>query len=122
MVLIARAIAQESQMIFLDEPTSALDFKNQLSIWKTMREIADSGITILACSHDPNHVAWFCDKTVVLNKSNIAAKGDPAHVISQELLDLVYNDICCIKTVDTTKMVLPKEVTRREKYFAHAGA
>ncbi|MEA1969385.1 MAG: ABC transporter ATP-binding protein [Thermodesulfobacteriota bacterium] len=56
MVLIARAIAQDTLLIFLDEPTSALDFKNQLSIWKIMRKIADQGIAILACSHDPNHI------------------------------------------------------------------
>jgi len=71
MILMARAIAQETKLMFLDEPTSALDFSNQIRIWRIMRLVAESGVTILACSHDPNHVSWFCDKVVVMKDNRI---------------------------------------------------
>ncbi|MCP4119896.1 MAG: ABC transporter ATP-binding protein [Desulfobacteraceae bacterium] len=113
MVLIARAIAQETRLIFLDEPTSALDFKNQLEIWKTLRTIADQGITILACSHDPNHVAWFCDTTVVLNDAEVAATGSPATVLCQEMMDNIYQGSCQVRDLEDIKMILPKNITHK---------
>lgn len=112
MVLIARAIAQDTGLIFLDEPTSALDFKNQVIIWKTLRKIADQGISILACSHDPNHVAWFCDSTVVLGPSGLVAKGNPDQVICQGLMDEIYEDTCLVKDLEDMKMIVPKGLSR----------
>ncbi|WP_281175393.1 ABC transporter ATP-binding protein [Methanogenium cariaci] len=50
MVLMARALAQDTPVLFLDEPTSALDFQNQMKIWKIMREISADGKTIIACT------------------------------------------------------------------------
>jgi iron complex transport system ATP-binding protein len=113
MVLIARAIAQETRLVFLDEPTSALDFKNQITIWRILRTIADRGITIVACSHDPNHMAWFCDKVVVLNERGMVAQGAPAQAITQEVLDRIYRRICRVKRVDGLQMVLPRGLAPR---------
>ncbi len=107
MVLIARALAQETELIFLDEPTAALDFKNQVTLWKTLRKIADQGTTILACSHDPNHVVWFCHSTVVLSPAGLMAQGPPGEVITQALLDQIYEDTCQVRKVEDLKMVVP---------------
>ncbi len=107
MVLIARALAQDTELIFLDEPTAALDFKNQVTLWKTLRKIADQGTTILACSHDPNHVVWFCHSTVVMGPSGIMAQGAPGDVVTQKLMNQIYEDTCQVKTVENLKMVMP---------------
>lgn len=111
MVLMARAIAQDTVVLFLDEPTSALDFKNQLRIWQIMREIAEDGKTILACSHDPNHVSWFCDRVVVVDSGRVLAEGDPTSVISEGILDIICRD-ACVRTLDGVQMVMPRCVTR----------
>ena len=116
MVLIARAIAQETRLIFLDEPTSALDFRNQMEIWKILRAIADKGITIFACSHDPNHVSWFCDTTVVLNNSQVVAKGTPSTVLSQEMMDLIYRGSCQVRELEDVRMILPKNIAGRQLF------
>ncbi len=113
MVLIARAIAQETRIIFLDEPTSALDFSNQMKIWSLMRKIKDRGITILACSHDPNHVSWFCDRVVVMNSNGILCQGPPHDVITEPILNNVYEDICSVRSLAGVKMVIPRNVTER---------
>jgi len=115
MVLIARAIAQETKLIFLDEPTSALDFSNQLKIWKLLRKVADQGITILACSHDPNHVSWFCDDVVVMNENGIIGQGHPYHVITESVLDEIYQGMCTVRSLDGTNMILPRDVAVKEK-------
>ncbi|SMC99524.1 iron complex transport system ATP-binding protein [Desulfocicer vacuolatum DSM 3385] len=112
MVLIARALAQNTDLILLDEPTSALDFKNQVIIWKALRRIADQGISILACSHDPNHVAWFCDTTVVLGNSGLIANGDPDRVLCQDLMDKIYENTCLVRDLEDMKMIVPKGLNR----------
>ena len=117
LVLIARAIAQETRIMFLDEPTSALDFSNQVHIWALMRSIVESGTTILACSHDPNHVAWFCDRVVVMDDAgSIVANGTPAEVISDAVLDTIYPDTCAVKRVDRVQMVLPRQIAEQNRF------
>ncbi len=112
MVLIARAVAQETPLMFLDEPTSALDFSNQIRIWRIMRQIAESGVTILACSHDPNHVSWYCDRVVVMNHNHVLQEGPPQEVITETVLDEIYRNVCAVRNLDEARMVLPKEVAR----------
>lgn len=108
LVLIARALAQETDIILLDEPTSSLDFHNQVRVWQVLREIARKGTTILACSHDPNHVAWFCDRVVMLHNQKIVAEGRPADVFEEKLLNALYQDSCRVISVDNMKVVLPQ--------------
>jgi iron complex transport system ATP-binding protein len=110
LVIIARAVAQDTKMLFLDEPTSALDFSNQIKIWKLLRKITHNGTTIIACTHDPNHVMWFCDQVVVMDKNKIITNGPPEKIITEKVLDEIYTDICSIKDLYQTKMVYPKDV------------
>lgn len=94
LVLIARALAQGSGVMILDEPTSALDFKNQLTVWQTLRELRQSGKTILVCTHDPNHVLWFCDQVLVLREGHLAAQGAVSALLTDELLESLYGPVC----------------------------
>lgn len=110
LVLIARALAQETRVIFLDEPTSSLDFNNQVKVWQVMRQIARQGATILACSHDPNHVAWFCDRVVMLHHQRIVAEGKPQDVFEERVLDMLYHGACQVMSVDGLRVVLPRHL------------
>jgi len=94
MVLIARALAQDSPIIILDEPTAALDFKNQLRVWRIMGKLKEDGKTIVACTHDPNHVFWFCDQVIVLNEGTILANGVVKEILSKQMLNTLYGDVC----------------------------
>lgn len=114
MVLIARAVAQETPLLFLDEPTSALDFSNQIKIMNILRQIADQGTTIIACTHDPNHVLWFCDSVVVLGKQQLVAQGKPVDVMCDTVLDNIYEDMCRVSQWESTRMVLPRHVANME--------
>lgn len=108
LVLIARAIAQETSILFLDEPTSALDFHNQIKIWKILRKLTRDGLTVVACSHDPNHILWFCDQVVMLDQGNILADGEPGVCFNEETLAKIYQDTCHIHNLEGASIVLPR--------------
>ncbi|ADN36273.1 ABC transporter related protein [Methanolacinia petrolearia DSM 11571] len=115
MVLMARALAQDTPVLFLDEPTSSLDFQNQMKIWRLMREIAEDGKTIIACSHDPNHVSWFCDRVVVIGNGGVVANGAPSDVICEDVLSKIYGNSCSVSTVDNIRIVIPGDLLRKNE-------
>ncbi|MFC0844030.1 ABC transporter ATP-binding protein [Streptomyces noboritoensis] len=82
-VLIARALAQEPQVLVLDEPTNHLDIAHQLDVLSLVR---DSGVTVLAALHDLNLAAAHCDLLYVIDGGRIVASGSPHDVLQPELL------------------------------------
>jgi len=122
LVIIARAVAQESKILFLDEPTSALDFSNQIRVWKLLRKICHSGTTIIACTHDPNHVMWFCDQVVVMGDNRIISTGPPEKIITESVLDEIYSKICSIKDLEQTKMVYPRDLAKIKNNSKNRGS
>ncbi|MFC6933233.1 ABC transporter ATP-binding protein [Actinomadura yumaensis] len=74
-VLIARALAQEPDVMVLDEPTNHLDLRHQLDALGLVREL---GVTAVVALHDLNMAAAFCDRVAVLHRGRLAASGTPA--------------------------------------------
>ena len=110
LVLIARALAQQTPLILLDEPTSALDFSNQLAVWSILREVAAQGAAILVCCHDPNHILWYCDKAAVIHQGRMAAYGPTSEVINEALLQRIYGPQCIRISSGRTGMVCPSHL------------
>ena len=70
LAFIARALTQETPIIIMDEPTAALDFGNQQKLFKTMKERAKEGKTIIFTTHNPNHLINLeCDIFAVKDKN-----------------------------------------------------
>lgn len=107
MVLIARAIAQETPLMLLDEPTSSLDFKNQLLIWKTLLRLKTLGKSIFVCTHDPNHVLWFCDRVLVMDGHKLIADGHPYEVLNDQVLNQIYGPVCALSQMKDRRIVMP---------------
>ncbi len=97
LVLLARAMAQDTPSVILDEPTSALDFKNQLKVFKILRQMADKGKLVIACTHDPNHVKWFCEQVLILKNGIVLEHGKPETVLTQDCLEELYGSVCQLK-------------------------
>ena len=112
LVLLARAMAQQTPLILLDEPTSALDFSNQLSVWNVLREVASQGVAVLVCCHDPNHILWFCDKAAVLHEGRICAEGPSEKVVTEEVLQRIYGPQCVRISTEKANMVCPSLTQR----------
>ena len=70
-LLIAKAIAQETPIIILDEPLAFLDTENKILILKLLRELADSGKTILFSSHEPHLLADYVDAFFMIKENRI---------------------------------------------------
>lgn len=108
LVLLARALAQDAGLFLLDEPTASLDFGNQLLLWRTIRQLTHDGRTALICTHDPNHVLWFCDEVLVLGRDGtIKAAGRPHEVITDQLVDRLYGPVCSVSAVRDRLVALP---------------
>ncbi|SER16750.1 iron complex transport system ATP-binding protein [Mycobacterium sp. 88mf] len=86
-VLIARALAQRTDVIVLDEPTNHLDLRHQHEALHLLRE---TGATVIAALHDLNLAAAYCDRICVLDGGGMVAVGTPADVLTEGLLSEVY--------------------------------
>lgn len=107
LVLLARAIAQDTPIMVLDEPTSALDFKNQINVWTILKSFKKYNKTIIACTHDPNHVSWFCDSVVVIDDGHIIKQGITSEVMNNDVLNLLYKNTSCVTLDNGMNMAIP---------------
>ncbi|NRQ42447.1 ABC transporter ATP-binding protein [Rheinheimera sp. YQF-2] len=88
---IARALVQQPALLLLDEPTNHLDVQYQHQILQLTRSLA---IPVLACLHDLNLAAMYCDKILLLNKGRQCAFGAPAEVLRPDMLQEVFGLPC----------------------------
>ncbi|MHB0912409.1 MAG: heme ABC transporter ATP-binding protein [Armatimonadota bacterium] len=90
-VMVARALAQDTEIVFLDEPTAHLDINYQLEILcLARRENVDRGRTVVVVLHDLNLASEFCDRLVMLSGGRLYAAGSPEEVITAESVRKVY--------------------------------
>jgi len=90
-VVIARALAQEPQILLLDEPTAHLDIKHQIEVMELVRCLnRERGLAVLIVSHDLNLAAQYCSRLVLFKDGRVYTSGSPRQVISPEILREVY--------------------------------
>jgi iron complex transport system ATP-binding protein len=90
-VLIARALAQDTPLLFLDEPSSHLDLNYGLEVFEILERLQkEKGKTILATEHNINLVIPYAEKIIFLKDGRIAAQGGPAGMITRENIKDVF--------------------------------
>ncbi|MCD6236105.1 MAG: ABC transporter ATP-binding protein [Thaumarchaeota archaeon] len=91
-VLIARALAQEPEVLLLDEPTANLDVNYQLEIMSLLRRLVmENELTIICAIHDLNLAARYSDKLLVMKNGRIVRIGEPWKILTRKLLREVFN-------------------------------
>jgi iron complex transport system ATP-binding protein len=85
--MVARALAQEPQVIVLDEPTNHLDIRHQLELLALLRGL---GLTVIATLHDLTLAAEFADRVVMLHDGRILADGPPETALSEANLATAF--------------------------------
>jgi len=70
-VLIAKALAHEPQVLFLDEPTAGVDVELRQGMWQVVRELRDSGVTIILTTHYIEEAELMADRVGVINKGEL---------------------------------------------------
>lgn len=104
LVLIARTMCQQPEIILFDEPTSHLDFKNQAMVLQTVKKLSKQGITIVMTSHFPNHVWNVGTHVAMMNYEGMVAQGEAGRVMTEENLTRTYGiDVKIHKIIDEGK-------------------
>lgn len=98
MVMIVRALVQETPVILMDEPLSALDMKRQYEFLKIIKNLEQEGKTILFTTHNPNHAISLKCMIWVLNHKTILQSGKADEIITEKLLQEVYNKNVVLRT------------------------
>ena len=96
-VTIARAIAQQPQLILMDEPTAHLDYGNQYRVVQMIRELAAEGYAIIITTHNPDHATILDDKVAILDREGRINVGIAAKTLNAKTLSSLYG--LSIKTV-----------------------
>ena len=74
-----RPVFTRTQVVFLDELTTGLDAKARRDVWKILKELKDSGLTIFLTSHFMDEVEALCDEICILQKGRAVFYGTVAH-------------------------------------------
>ena len=101
MVLIARALAAEPELMILDEPESNLDFRNQLIMLDALSGLASRGICCLFNTHYPEHALTRADKTLVLEKGGGSIFGETSRILTKENIARIFGVRTLIGEVET---------------------
>jgi len=91
-VMIARALAQEPEILLLDEPSAFLDLKHQVQVFELLRRLnRERGLTIVAALHDLNLAALFFPRLIMLRDGKIYRDGTPNEVLTEKTIEEVYD-------------------------------
>lgn len=108
-VWVAMALAQQTGHLLLDEPTTFLDIAHQIDLLELFADLHRGGTTLVAVLHDLNHAARYATHLVAMRDGVILAQGDPREIITEELVQAVYDLPCKVITdpVSGSPLVLP---------------
>jgi iron complex transport system ATP-binding protein len=109
LVLIARALAQETPLIVMDEPTASLDFGNQAQVLARIKalsgEAADSGRGVILSTHDPDQAFALDARVVLLKDGRTHAQGSANDVLTGTNLSHVYGIPITVETTGSGRKV-----------------
>ncbi|MEM7425435.1 MAG: manganese/iron ABC transporter ATP-binding protein [Pseudomonadota bacterium] len=91
-VFLARALAQEGQIILLDEPFTGVDVQTEEAIIRLLKELRNEGRVILVSTHNLGSVPEYCDQTVMV-KGKILAYGPTRTTFTRENLELAFGGV-----------------------------
>ena len=132
-VLLAIALINDPDMIFLDEPTTGLDPQSRRNFWKLIKDIKARDKTILLTTHYMDEAFELCDEIAIMDQGEIIAFGSPNDLLNQHYNDVVIelplnqetHKICdmldnCIKKEENL-FIASDDVTRTVKKLIEAN-
>ena len=118
-VLLARALAQEPQVLLLDEPTSNLDLRHQLEVLDIVRSVVkEKKMSAIMAIHDLNLASRYADRVIMLNGGKILDIGDPVSVFTPENIAHVCGVEALVKNEGGIPYIVP---IRPEKEAQRGG-
>lgn len=108
LVLIARALAQQAEVLVMDEPTSSLDYGNQLRILSLVRRLTAEGYCVIMSTHDPQHALTYAHRVLALHGGTVAALGTPEAVLTPAMIGRLYGVKADILSTDSGSVLVPR--------------
>ena len=90
LVLIARALAQQTELLIMDEPTASLDYGNSFRVMRRIEALSAGGYSVIFSTHEPNQAFRYATKVLALKDGRVLAFGLPGQVLTPELLQTLY--------------------------------
>ena len=112
-VILARALAQEAEVLLLDEPGAFLDLRHAVELYDLLQELRDEGRSILTVLHDLNLAALYCDRIGLLKDGAMVRFGLPAEVITYAAITEVYETDVYVDRNDITGAINVLPLSRR---------
>ena len=110
-VLLARALAQNTNIMLLDEPTSALDMNYALEIMRlTSYFVKNESLTAVMVLHDLNLASMYCDSIILLKNGKIAYECTPKELFRPEILEEIYGFNCEVIENNGFSYVIPNKI------------
>lgn len=97
LVLIARAIVNNPQVIFFDEPTSHLDYENQIKVLRIIKTLKNSGYAIVLSTHDPNQAFLLDDRVILFDNIGSIIEGETKSILNEQNLKRIFGNELRIK-------------------------
>ncbi len=107
LVMVAKALVQESRIILMDEPTSHLDMGNKIRILRIIKSLVEDGKTVVFTTHDPNEALLVSDTTILISNGGLRGFGETEEVVSADVLSSIYGVRLKSVEVDDKKYILP---------------
>jgi lipooligosaccharide transport system ATP-binding protein len=84
-LILARALVNDPQIIFMDEPTTGLDPQARHLIWERMRRLTQEGRTLLLTTHFMEEAERLCQRLAIMDRGRIIAEGSPRALIAEHI-------------------------------------
>ena len=117
-VLIARALAQETQLLLADEPTSGLDPAGQIATMEVFANLAAEGRGVIASLHDLGLAARHCTRLILLSVGRVIADGSPNEVLTAQNLEQVFGVSAHFSMTEHGPVFQPLEVLQNHSLYS----
>ena len=104
-VMIARVLLQNPDIIIVDEPTANLDVKNQIAVLNQIQKLASQGYTVLVTTHNPGHAYSMGGKTLIMGNGQYSF-GDTSEIITERTLSEYYGLDVTMHGVDSLRCMV----------------
>lgn len=114
-VILARSIAQDSELLLLDEPNTHLDLKHQVQIFELLKNLQEQGKTIVVVSHDINLASFYADRLIFLKDGEVKHSGDIKSVLKEEIVEEIFEieNRVVFDPIDNVPQLIIKPIGKR---------
>jgi ABC-2 type transport system ATP-binding protein len=116
---LACSLVQQPDLLLLDEPTSGLDTAGKAALWSYLSTLRQTGLTIIAASHDTQEVERYCNRVALLHAGRLILEGAPAMLKAS-----IQGDILTLESGDAQQAFAARQLLQQHPLIQniHPGA